>query len=68
MYQDKFQEIFDTFTKASEEGQDIFPEWEPINFSNPEDMAAFQKVLGIEGATKVHNFSAIAAQSNRQIL
>ena len=25
MYQDKFQKIVDTFTKASEEGQDICP-------------------------------------------
>ena len=41
---------------ASEQCQDIFPKWKSINLSNPSDMAAIQKVLGIGGASKVWKF------------
>ena len=56
MYQEEFKSLFDTFIEASEEGQDVFEGWKPINFSNPADMAAIQKVLGIGGAAKVLQF------------
>ena len=56
MYQEEFKSLFDTFIEASEEGQDVFEGWKPINFSNPADMAAIQKVLGIGGAAKVYKF------------
>ena len=56
MYQDKFRHIFQLYSDASKENQTIFPDWEPINFVNPADMAAIQKVLGIGGAAKVWKF------------
>ena len=31
----------------------FFPDWGPINFANPDDVAVNQKVLGIKGAAKV---------------
>ena len=57
MYQEELKYLFDTFISASEEGQDIFEGWQPINFSNPADMSAIQKLLGIGGAAKGYNFS-----------
>ena len=56
MYQEEFASIFQLFSDASVEGQDIFPDWEAINFSNPADMAAIMKVLGFGGAAKVWRF------------
>ena len=56
MYQEEFSHIFDLFQKAGEKDQSIFPDWVGINFSNPADMAAIQKVLGIGGAAKVWKF------------
>ena len=56
MYQDEFRHIFQLYADASKENQTIFPDWEPINFVNPADMAAIQKVLGIGGAAKVWKF------------
>jgi hypothetical protein len=56
MYQDEFQDLFDIFVDASKPGQKVFSGWEPIHFSNPADMAAIQKVLGIGGAAKVMTF------------
>ena len=56
MYQEEFQDLFDVFVDASKQGRQVFPEWEPIHFSNPADMAAIQKVLGIGGAAKVMTF------------
>ena len=54
MYQEEFASLFQLFTDASAEGQNIFPGWKNINFSNP--AAAIQKVLGIGGAAKVWKF------------
>lgn len=68
MYQDEFKELFDTFNEASKEGQDIFPEWQPVNFASPADMAAIQKCLGIGGAAKVMHFFVTAALLFQTIL
>ena len=56
MYQEEFKELFELFIAASKPNQEVFPDWEPINFANPADMAAIQKVLGIGGAAKVWKF------------
>ena len=56
MYQEEFKDLFQIFIDASADNQKVFPEWKPINFSNPADMAAIQKVLGIGGAAKVWRF------------
>ena len=61
MHQDEFKEIFELFMGASKDEQNIFPGWQPINFSNPADMGAIQKVLEIRGAAKVYNVFAIAS-------
>ena len=61
MYREEFSEIFEVFNNASKPGQTIFEGWEPLNFANPADMAAIQKMLGIGGACKVKTFFVIAA-------
>ena len=55
MYEEHFNEMFEMFYKASLEGQDIFSGWKPVTYSNPCDMAAQQKSLGLGGAAKVKN-------------
>ena len=53
MYQESFKDIFEILSCATNIGQTEFPGWKPLNFSNPEDMAAIQKCLGLGGACKV---------------
>ena len=53
MYQDVFRNFFQIFIDTSAKNQEIFPDWEPIIFANPANMAEIQKVLGIGGAAKV---------------
>ena len=55
MYEEHFNEMFEMFYKASLEGQDIFSGWKPVTYSNPCDMAAQQKSIGLGGAAKVKN-------------
>ena len=56
MYQDKFKDFFEFLFRTAEEGQEEFPGWKPLNFSNPSDMAAIQKCLGLGGACKIKCF------------
>ena len=56
MYGEECHELFQLFIDASKPNQKIFPDWEPINFANPANMAAIQKVLRIGGAAKVWIF------------
>ena len=53
MYQKEFHELFHIFIDASKPNQDMFPDWEPINFANAANMPAIQKVLEIQGAAKI---------------
>ena len=61
MYQEECKDLFELMFCASMENQSEIPEWKPLNFSNPADMAAIQKSLGIGGACKVKNVFVIAA-------
>ena len=50
MYREDLSKIFELFNDVSKPGQTIFEGWEPLDFANPADMAAIQKILGIRGA------------------
>ena len=56
MYKEEFYKLFDLFYEAGKEGYIVFPDWYPLNFANPANMAAIQKCLGIGGAAKIMIF------------
>ena len=59
IYCEEFSEIFQMFDDASKPGQQIFEGWEPLNFANPANMAAIQRMLGIGGACKIVTFLSL---------
>ena len=56
MYKEEFHKIFELCIDAIKPGKKVYPGCQPINFSNPADMAAIKLCLGIGGADKVWNF------------
>ena len=52
----RIQRFFEVLFRAAQEGQEEFPGWKALNFSNPADMAAIQKYLGLGGVCKIKRF------------